>query len=216
MQRQPISNSNTLVSQAEYARSRGLNKSTISRQVQRGVILLHGGLVDPREADERRRTCLSLTRGRRKNPASGGADASDGRGASTAPVVDRFAGVDTAGPVYLARRELLDTILGNSCIIPELALKLGCRDMGLAVALYEMFRSLVIDLTDGIEAEVYDWAGNDDIPDPDQDYKALAKKYRLSYGPKSEARADTLCEALEKLTGESELERMLQSRKARQ
>ncbi len=46
--------SETLVSMAGYARSRGLNPSTISRQVRNGLIPVHGEkrLIDPEEADE--------------------------------------------------------------------------------------------------------------------------------------------------------------------
>jgi hypothetical protein len=44
-----------LLTPAQYARLRNLNRSTISRQIQDGKIPAHGGLLDPQEADEARR-----------------------------------------------------------------------------------------------------------------------------------------------------------------
>lgn len=43
--------SKDLLSPAEYARLRGLNRSTISRQIRAGQIPTHDGLIDPTEAD---------------------------------------------------------------------------------------------------------------------------------------------------------------------
>jgi hypothetical protein len=43
-----------LIKPSAYAKLRGLNKSTVSRQVAAGVIPLHDGLVDPVEADASR------------------------------------------------------------------------------------------------------------------------------------------------------------------
>jgi hypothetical protein len=55
-----------LITKAEYARRRGVNKSTISRQVSAGIIPTHGPekLIDPAEADE--------ALARNKDPARGG------------------------------------------------------------------------------------------------------------------------------------------------
>lgn len=60
-----------LITQAEYARRRGLNKSTVSRQVRDGIIPTHGSrrLIDPAEADDARATKTDPTRGRRKSAA---------------------------------------------------------------------------------------------------------------------------------------------------
>jgi hypothetical protein len=66
MQQKRISNTDGLISPAEYARRRKLNRSTISRQIQAGKIPQHDGLIDPAEADEARRNNLSILRGRRK------------------------------------------------------------------------------------------------------------------------------------------------------
>lgn len=55
-----------LVKPATYAKLRGLNRSTISRQVAQGKIPVHGGLIDPAEADRARHNNLDLLRGRRK------------------------------------------------------------------------------------------------------------------------------------------------------
>jgi len=52
----------TLITPAEYAPSRGLAKSTISRQVRQGKIPMHGGLIDPAEADEARKNNLDMSR----------------------------------------------------------------------------------------------------------------------------------------------------------
>jgi hypothetical protein len=51
-----------LVSPASYARSRGLNRSTISRQIGAGKIPTIGGLVDPKAADAARQRNLSGAR----------------------------------------------------------------------------------------------------------------------------------------------------------
>jgi hypothetical protein len=45
---------------------KGLNRSTISRQIARGQIPVRDGLVNPREADKARRANLDMRRGRRK------------------------------------------------------------------------------------------------------------------------------------------------------
>jgi hypothetical protein len=57
---------NTLIKPAEYARVRGLNRSTVCRQIASGKIPTHGGLVDVAEADRARRNNLDQVRGRRK------------------------------------------------------------------------------------------------------------------------------------------------------
>lgn len=59
----------TLITPAEYARSRGLAKSTISRQVRAGKIPVHSGKIDPHEADLARKT--NLDNSRRPRPSSG-------------------------------------------------------------------------------------------------------------------------------------------------
>ncbi len=51
MQQQRISNTDGLITPAAYAKLKGLNRSTVCRQVQRGVIPIHDGLVNPTEAD---------------------------------------------------------------------------------------------------------------------------------------------------------------------
>lgn len=61
-----------LITQAEYARRRGLNKSTISRQVRDQIIPTHGErrLIDPAEADLARENNTDPTRGRRNSEAA--------------------------------------------------------------------------------------------------------------------------------------------------
>ena len=51
-----------LISPAQYARLRGLNRSTVSRQIRDGKIPTVGGLIDPRAADSARETNLDGTR----------------------------------------------------------------------------------------------------------------------------------------------------------
>jgi len=58
-----------LISPAEYARQRGLSKSTVSRQIRDGKIPMRDGMVDPREADKARRLNLDhRKRHRRPEP----------------------------------------------------------------------------------------------------------------------------------------------------
>src|ERR1017187_8507253 len=55
-----------LISPAEYARRRGLNKSTISRQIAAGQILLVNGKINPVAADAARAENLKT---RKSDPA---------------------------------------------------------------------------------------------------------------------------------------------------
>lgn len=58
-----------LMSQSEFARARGLNKSTIAREVQRGAIpLSRDGKIDPEVADAARRNNLD-PRKTKKHPS---------------------------------------------------------------------------------------------------------------------------------------------------
>lgn len=54
----------SLIKPAEYARLRGLNRSTISKQIAAGVIPAHEGLVDPVEADRARDRNLNYAKRR--------------------------------------------------------------------------------------------------------------------------------------------------------
>src|SRR5262245_22627778 len=56
-----------LITPSEYARLRGLNRSTISRQIASGAIPTVGGLLDPRAADLAREKNLN---GIRRNQAA--------------------------------------------------------------------------------------------------------------------------------------------------
>lgn len=62
-----------LITMAAYAKSRGLNRSTISREVQRGLIPVHGErrMVDPDEADRQRAECLSPIKGAKRGLRAG-------------------------------------------------------------------------------------------------------------------------------------------------
>lgn len=74
-----------LITQAEYARRRELNKSTISRQVRDKIIPTHGDrrLIDPDEADKAREINTDPSRGRRKEVASNATDATPQTDATT-------------------------------------------------------------------------------------------------------------------------------------
>ena len=51
-----------LISPAQYAKMRGLNRSTISRQIRDGAIPVHNGRIDLKEADIAREKNLNSTR----------------------------------------------------------------------------------------------------------------------------------------------------------
>jgi hypothetical protein len=57
---------NKLITPAAYARLRGLNRSTISRQIRTGSIPTHDGLVNPGEADHSRENNLDASKRRNK------------------------------------------------------------------------------------------------------------------------------------------------------
>jgi hypothetical protein len=59
-----------LVTPAEYARLRGLNRSTISRQIKTGTIPMHSGLIDPEEADRTRNSNLNMNKKRKPRAAA--------------------------------------------------------------------------------------------------------------------------------------------------
>ena len=54
-----------LVTPSQYAEMRGLNRSTIGRQVRAGLIASHGGLINPVEADRCRASNVRQPRGGR-------------------------------------------------------------------------------------------------------------------------------------------------------
>jgi len=103
---------NDRITPAAYARLRGLNRSTISRQIQSGVIKTIGGMIDVDQADRDRRNNLDGRRGRRKTvtPESKG---------PRAPKVDR------AQMIEELRATWLDAIRERAArILPELARRL--------------------------------------------------------------------------------------------
>jgi hypothetical protein len=62
---QHATRNNNLIRPAEYARLRGLNRSTISRQIGDGIIPVHNGLLEPAEADLAREKNLDVGKRRR-------------------------------------------------------------------------------------------------------------------------------------------------------
>lgn len=98
-----------LISAAEYARRAGLNKSTIKRQIDSGIIPTHGRgkggahLVDPEEADAARRAAIDPG----KQLASRQADTRRSGGQRTA--APRDAAVQAPAPVSaLVERKIED------------------------------------------------------------------------------------------------------------
>ena len=101
-----------LITPAEYARLRGLNRSTISRQVAEGKIPTVDGLIDPAAADQGRER--NLHQGRRAQQAE--------RKQNGRPVqrhVDRTApqGRGTA-------RDLFEALIAGSARLPEILAEL--------------------------------------------------------------------------------------------
>jgi hypothetical protein len=157
-----------LIRPAAYAERRGLNKSTISRQIRAGTIPTHNGLIDPLEADAARKERLHQGRGRntleqRKR---------DRR--TRAPEAEEM-------PQGYTAREVLDRLVLASGRIPEMALRLGLS-MAQALAAADAFRSLVIILAGEIADSVYDWDW-DDIPLVETDVAALAQDFNLTGDP---------------------------------
>jgi hypothetical protein len=71
MQHVTISNTDGLITQAEYARRKDLSRSTVCRQIRDGKIPSHGGLIDPLEADQARANNLDIRKRRKvSNPES--------------------------------------------------------------------------------------------------------------------------------------------------
>jgi hypothetical protein len=65
MQQESCNMQRKLIRPSEYAKSRGLARSTVSRQIRAKQIPTHGGLVDPAEADEARRLNLDPSKRRK-------------------------------------------------------------------------------------------------------------------------------------------------------
>jgi hypothetical protein len=179
MQRTKISNVNTRVTPAEYARRIGVNRSTVSRQIKKGVIPTHSGLVDPAEADERRANYLSISRGRntlaQRQAGRAWVPEAEDSIASRLAALTADGGTDRA-----AWRELLDTLVRGSDRIPAMALELGLT-MPQALSAAEQFRSLVIVLAGDIADAAYNW-DLDDIPHAELDLEgvsALAQRFKL-------------------------------------
>lgn len=175
-----------LVSAAQYAEMRGLNRSTISRQIRDGSIPTVGGKVDPRAADQARKDNLDSTRveqaQHRKAELSTKKQARALRPAQFAPAPGAGYVGDARG---LALRELFERLISQSGRIPGILCEAGCRDpVALAVA-PEVFLDFVFAFGYDLASEAYNWCGNDDrSPTPVVDMKRLARKYRFKFDPK--------------------------------
>lgn len=155
MQQSNISNINDQISPAEYARRRGLNRSTISRQIARGIIPAHKGLVDPKEADRARQKNLHLSRGR--NTLRQREQATPETGMDPDPC-----------------RAMLDRIRDTAAIrLPELAHRLRLPEH-IALAAADIFDSLLSLADADLDLDDYDWP----VPttEPPKGSKALGQR----------------------------------------
>jgi len=173
------------VSRADFAAAIGVSKGRVTHLVQKGL---------PAVGDR-----IPLERARRWYQNNIRASATK-RGPKPKRQAEIPAGGDDLSACW---RQVLDTILAGRGVIPDLAVQLGCRDMGVVIALYESFASLVIELAGDLADFSYDWV-TDDIPWVEIDWPGLAEKYGLKYGPESEARGDQLVDRLYELLNASE------------
>ena len=115
-----------LITQAEYARLRKLNRSTVSRQVKKGYIPTIKGLIDPVVADQARLDNLAL--GQRQDAARRKAERR-----SQAPAAISPAAIQTA-PVG-DRRDVVVSVLhclaapSEAFRVARVALRSGCSAM---------------------------------------------------------------------------------------
>lgn len=169
-----------LITPAEYARLRGLNRSTISRQIQDGKIPTVDGMVDPRQADRARERNLNQVRRqqaeRRKQQAP---EARRSIAVAEPPAVE-----DVPPEIDYGVRSVFEALIAGSGRVPEVLCELGVRDpVALAVSA-ELFCDLVFALAWELTDHGYDWAGNDDrSKTPAVNMRSLAKKYGFKFDP---------------------------------
>jgi hypothetical protein len=168
---------NNLITAAGYARLRDLNRSTISRQIARGIIPAHGGKVDPEEADQARRDNLNQSM-RRNKP-------------SPAPVDLDY----ILNPEAAAYRKLFDEILSRRHLVPGILAAIGVRDAVLLHCADDVFAALVCDLSGDLNDAAYDWEGVDDLPLVETPIVAVFKKHGLKLTKKTIAAADKMADS---------------------
>jgi hypothetical protein len=176
-----------LVTPAAYARLKGLNKSTISRQIARGIIPAHGGKVDPEEADQARRDNLNQSM-RRNKP-------------SPAPVDLDY----ILNPEAAAYRKLFDEILSRRHLVPGILAAIGVRDPVLLHCADDVFAALVCDFAEDLNDLAYDWGGTDDLPLVDTPIKDVFKRHKIKLTKEITTKGDKMADdcylAIEKALG---------------
>lgn len=169
MQQQRISNTDGLITPAAYATARGLNRSTISRQIKRGVIPVHDGKVNPMEADTARRNNLHIRRG--------------------GPKVNRATVEDVPLELDYGARSVFEAVIAASVRIPEILCGLGVRDQAVLAISAELFVDLVFELAQEPAGNAYDWLREDCSITPAVNLRKLAKRYGFKFDPEA-ARTD--------------------------
>ncbi|GGC70793.1 hypothetical protein [Chelatococcus reniformis] len=172
------SNDATLISMAEAARRLGLNRSTLQRQVARGAIRSHGGMVRLAEVLKDRANNLDPSRGRRKVATL------DRTQRATPPVAsgDLVTGNDGEpvaydDPAISAARFLA---AHASAIVAKMAVEAGAP-MRMAYALAAMVRMELMGAADdhfnraGVELDE-NWCPRDVLASVGPNWRALAAK----------------------------------------
>jgi hypothetical protein len=189
-----------LITAAEYARLRGLNRSTISRQIASGAIPTVDGLLDPRAADLAREKNLN---GVRKEQAARRKAEHAAKTPST-PVVDspkvRHSYVEDARGAAL--REMFETLIAQSIRIPAVLCEAGVHDPVILAAAPDVFLDAVFALAYDLADAAYDWCGNDDRSStPTVDLPALSQKYGFQLSAGTEEQAEALAERINAALG---------------
>jgi hypothetical protein len=145
-----------LIKPSAYAKLRGLNKSTVSRQIAAGVIPLHDGLIDPVEADASRdrNLCHSHRAAAKfKKDMAGAPTAEVVPAMAPAAPVDRV-GAERAGMASAIRRVAAPA---QALAFARIALRCGCtRLQAFVVASWHtMLSALAVDeLDDSVLATI--------------------------------------------------------------
>lgn len=190
---------------AEHRRKRGLSGGTpraVQKALATGRITAHpDGRIDGRLADSQWKANTSVTKMRQPRRLKAVPPSEPGltgdlaladilaRGglAESSPTAEEIA---TAG-----RKELIDQVVMRSLAIPDLLLKLGLRDPIALLAAREVFVGLVVEFAGSMADDAYNW-DDQDIPNVQPDFQALAKTYSLDLKPEHQEAADQLVSQL--------------------
>jgi hypothetical protein len=189
-----------LITAAAYARLRGLNRSTISRQIASGVIPTIDGLLDPRAADLAREKNLN---GIRKEQAARRKTERVPNKPSTpsveSPKVGRFYPGDARGAAF---REMFETLVSQSARLPAILCEAGVDDPVILAAAPDVFLDAVFALAYNLTDAAYDWCGNDDRSStPAVDLQLLSQKYGFQFNAGTEEQAEALAERVNAALG---------------